>query len=388
MSRCNKCGCNPCGGGCCEPARYSCDFSIQVDPYDPYVWLFDQCGKINRVRIPKMKETDTFLRVDHGSSSLVYDAEYHRDVIDGCDLGSIINLDCLRDVEAPAPESCDFLVFDPGCSPCGDGCKPRPAMWRNYHIPDAEDCTIEPDEDGYSRVLTKDECGCIVECRLPAASRAIVNYIRDSVPDDSDFPWYYGNYNDHINLHLRENAGDYFGKFDLKVTINYGVQAVKSDLFDYNYNWRSLMVPVIEGESVRTTQAASILQSWAMMAPKGSGGGQVLGGIPWGTSSLRGTITVIVPKGKEAYLHHEFRIRNVDMSIFPHYKCTGADGQKAGDTMELNSALYPASRLNALQIIVEPVMGSTNYNPVVDPIRDQLDEPVDSYDDGYEVRGC
>jgi hypothetical protein len=342
----------------------------------------------HKVKIPKFPESCTSLSVNGTDATLVYKGECDTDIVTGEQLGSIIRLNDLKDVDAPMPNHCSMLVFDPFCAECGDGCASPADMWRPYSIPDAGDCEIPLEDDGYYKVLVKDDCGCIKECRLPAASRAVLNYIRDSVPDDSDFPWYYGNYNDRINLHLRENAGDYFGKFDLKVTINYGVQAIKSDRFDYNYNWRSLMVPVIEGEPVRVMQAASILQSWAMSAPKGNAGGQILGGIPWGSSSLRGSITVIVPKGKEAYLHHEFRIRNVDTTIFPHYKCTGADGQKAGDTIELNQALYPASRLNALQIVIEPVLGVTSYDPVVDPIRDQLDAPVDSYDDGYEVRGC
>lgn len=377
---CNKCGSGPCGDKCCEPARYSCDFSIQVDPYNPYIWLLNNCGKLNRIEIPKIPETCTSLQADFSSASLIYDGECAQDIITGCEIGELINLDCLRDVEAPDADSCDLLVFDPGCADCGGSCKPRPAMWRNYHIPDAGDCVAEPDDDGYYKVLVKNDCGCIEECRIPVVPKngTVVNYERDSVPDDPDFPWYYGNYNDRINLHLRENYQDYFGKFDLKVTINYGVQAIKSDRYVYNYNWRSIVVPVIEGDIIRTTQCASVLQNWAMSAVQGSGGGQVTGGIPWGSSSLRGSFVFIVPKGKEAYLHHEYRIRSQDS--FPNYKPTPADGQRVPDSeATLNRALYPASRLNALQVIVEPISGTNKYDPVTDAYRDQLDPAVDTY---------
>lgn len=376
MSRCNKCGCNPCGGGC-QPARYSCDFSIQVDPYDPYVWLFDQCGKINRVRIPRFKETDTFLRLDFSSSSLVYDAEYHRDTIDGCDLGSIINLDCLRDVEAPDPDSCDLLVFDPGCSPCGPGCKPRPAMWRNYHIPDAEDCIIELDDDGYYKVLIKDECGCIRECRLPAKpdDEDKIIYLRDSVPDDPDYPWYYGIYNETINLYLAQNVPKWFGKYDLEITVNYDIQVILSNKCE-NTNFRSLVVPVVEGQHGDAANDSSILQGPSVFeTPEGT-----RRGTPWGTMSLRSSITFVVPKGKEAYLHHEFRLRNGPN--FPNYVENALDGQRVPDSVVQtpNQILWTASRLHALQCIIKPTSGEIDKNPTKDAIRDQLDHWEDWYD--------
>lgn len=379
MSRCNKCGCNPCGGGCCEPARYSCDFSIQVDPYDPYVWLFDQCGKINRVRIPRFKETDTFLRVDFGSSSLIYDAEYHRDVIDGCDLGSIINLDCLRDVEAPDPDSCDLLIFDPGCSPCGDGCKPRPAMWRNYHIPDAEDCIIPLEEDGYYKVLIKDECGCPVECRLPAKpdDEDKIIYLRDSTPEDPDYPWYYGIYNETINLYLAQNVPKWFGKYDLEITVNYDIQVITS-IHCQNTNYRSLVVPVTEGQTGDAAYDSSILQGQATLEDPPVPG--TLRGSPWGTVTQRSSITFVVPKGKEAYLHHEFRLRS--SGSYPTYaENTTYDGKRIPDELVQTPNLIPwtGSRLHALQCIIKPTSGEVDKNPTRDPIRDQLDPWEDLY---------
>lgn len=378
-SKCNRC--NPCGcGGGCDPARYSCDFSIQVDPYDPYVWLFNQCGMIKRIRIPKMKETDTFLHVDFSTASLIYDAEYHQDIIDGCSLGEIINLDCLRDVEAYDAESCDLLVFDPGCSPCGDGCKPKPAMWRNYHIPDADDCEIEVDDEGYYHVLIKDECGCIVECRLPVVpdDYTTIDYIRDSVPDDPDYPWYYGQYNDTINLYLAQNVPKWFGKYPLEITIHYGVQACKSDACE-NVNFRSLVVPVVEGTSPNVAMMSSILQNWSMSHGRVDDL-SIVPHIPWGTCSLRGSFTFVVPKGKEASLHHEFRYRST--GSFPtHMENSTYDGKRVPDSeiQEINRLRYNASRLNALQAIIRPVRSEPNLNPVKDAEREQLDPAVDLY---------
>lgn len=378
-SNCNRC--NPCGcGGGCEPARYSCDFSIQVDPYDPYVWLFNQCGMIKRVRIPRFKETDTFLHVDFSTASLIYDAEYHQDVIDGCSLGEIINLDCLRDVEAPDAESCDLLVFDPGCSPCGPGCKPKPAMWRNYHIPDAGDCEIEVDDEGYYHVLIKDECGCIVECRLPVVpdDYTTIDYIRDSVPDDPDYPWYYGQYNDTINLYLAQNVPKWFGKYPLEITIHYGVQACKSDACE-NVNFRSLVVPVVDGTSPNVAMMSSILQNWSMSHGRVDDL-SIVPHIPWGTCSLRGSFTFVVPKGREAYLHHEFRYRST--GSFPdHMENSTYDGKRVPDSeiQAINQLRWNASRLNALQAVIRPVRSEPNLNPVKDAEREQLDPAVDLY---------
>lgn len=373
---CNKCGNDPCSCGGCNPARYSCGFSIEADPFDPYVWLFNNCGKLERVTIPKVPETCTSLVSNFSSSSLVYNGECGQDVITGRQLGQLINLDDLRDVEAPDADSCDLLVFDPGCTNCGEGCKPKPAMWRNYHIPDAGDCEVEPDENGYYHVLIKDDCGCIKECKLPVVPNgsSIINYVRDSVPDDPDFPWYYGNYNDTINLYLAQNFTQWFGKYDLEVTINYGVQCVRP-VAGKNVNWRSLIVPVVEGTEPNVEMMSSILQDDCTTRDLNN---QRV--IPWGTKSMRGSFTFIVPKGKEAYLHHEFRLRSVDSGA-NYWINTTYDGKKVPDEIagQINTMPHNASRLHALQVIVKPASGVTSFDPVKDADRAQLDSPVDLY---------
>lgn len=373
-NNCNRCGDDPCSCGGCKPARYSCDFSIQVDPFNPYVWLFNNCGKLSRVDIPKIPETCTHLSANFSAASLIYDGECGKDIITGRQIGQLINLDDLRDVEAPDADSCDLLVFDPGCAECGDGCKPKPAMWRNYHIPDAGDCEVEPDDDGYYHVLIKDDCGCIKECKIPVVPNgsAVINYIRDSVPDDPDFPWYYGCYNDTINLHLAQNVPQWFGKYDLEVTVNYGIQAVKSTASKC-VNFRSLMVPVVAGTSINVAKMSSILQDDTTYSASGPE-------IPWASKSMRGSISFIVPKGKEAYLHHEYRLRSVD-SHAAYYLNSTYDGKKVPDDIagQIDRMPYNASRLNALQIIAKPARGISNLNPVVDTERGQLDAPVDEY---------
>lgn len=375
MSNCNSCHQDPCSCNRCEPARYSCGFDIQVDPFDSSTWLINNCGKIERIKVPR-NETCTNLSADFSTTSLIYNGECGQNIITGKQIGELINLDDLRDVEVPNADSCDILVFDPGCTDCGNGCKPKPAMWRNYHIPDAGDCEVEPDADGYYHVLVKDDCGCIRECRIPVVpdGSAIINFVRDSVPDDTDFPWYYGCYNDKINLHLAQNAPQWFDKYDLEVTVNYGVQIIKSHLCK-NVNFRSLIVPTVQDTEINVERMASILQDASATRDNNN---EIM--IPWGSISLRGSITFIVPKGKEAYLHHEFRLRDKDShsayALNPTY-----DGKRVPDEIVsvVDNIPYNASRLNALQVIVKPARGITRLNPVVDPERAQLDAPVDEY---------
>lgn len=374
MSNCNQCNDNPCSCNECKPARYSCGFDIQVDPYDASTWLVTMNGCLHRVKIPKISETCTHLSTDFSGANLIYNGECGPDVISGHQLGELINLNDLRDVDVEDADSCDIMVFDPGCTDCGDGCKPKPAMWRKYHIPDAGDCEVEPDDDGYYHVLIKDDCGCIKECRLPVVPNgsAVINYIRDSVPDDPDFPWYYGCYNDQIYLHLADNVPQWFGKYDLEITVNYGIQAVKSTASKC-VNFRSLMVPVVEDTSINVAKMSSILQddtTYSASNPE----------IPWASKSMRGSITFIVPKGKEAYLHHEYRIRTVDSHAAYAFNAT-YDGKKVPDNIagQIDTMPYNASRLNALQIVAKPARGISNLDPTVDAIRGQLDAPIDEY---------
>lgn len=377
-NKCNTCGPDPCGCGGCKPAKYGCDFNIMANPYDASIWNVTINGATKRVKIPKINETDTKLSTNYTSSALIYDAEKHQDIITGAQLGSLIKMEDLRDTESSNADSCDLMVFNPFCTECGDGCKPKNARWTNYHIPDAGDCEIPLDDDGYYHVLIKDDCGCIKECRLPAIPDGSVqiSYVRDSVPEDPDFPWYYGIYNDTISLHLADNAPAYFGKYDLEITVNYGIQIVHPTVAP-NTNFRSLVIPNVQDTEIDATMFSSVLQGQSTVsfnAPES----------PWGTVSMRGSLVFYVPKGKEASLHHEFRLRTKASSMGPPvggYATNPLDGQKVPDDIagQIDKMVYTASRLNALQIVVKPARGTSNTQPVTDPDRSQLDPAVDVY---------
>lgn len=378
MSCCNRCNNDPCSCGGCRPACYGGDFQIYANPWDPSVWNVTLNGATTRVKIPKINETDTKLSTSFSDKALIYNAEKHTDIITGDQLGGLINIEDLRDVDATDADSCDLMVFNPHCGECGDGCRPKNARWKSYHIPDAGDCEIPLDSDGYYHVLVKDDCGCIKECRLPVMPNGstAISYMRDSVPDDPDFPWYYGIYNDTINLHLAQNAPQFFGKYALEITVNYSIQVVHSTASP-NTNFRSLLVPVAQGDEPNARFFSSILQNQSTT----SNTNQPY--IPWGTVCLRGSLVFYVPKGKEAYLHHEFRLitKESAASGAPYYAHNALDGQKVPDDIagQVDRMAYTASRLNALQIIVKPARGSSNTSPVTDPERTQLDPAVDIY---------
>ena len=375
-NKCNSCNpCNKCGGSCC-PAKYNCSFNIEMSPYDEYTWIVTTCGMPHKVKIPKFPETCTSLSVNGTDATLVYKGECDTDIITGEQLGSIIRLNDLKDVDASMPDHCSMLVFDPFCAECGDGCTSPADMWKPYSIPDAGDCVIPLDEDGYYKVLVKDDCGCIKECRLPAKpdDEDKIIYLRDSTPEDPDYPWYYGIYNETINLYLAKNVPKWFGKYDLEITVNYDVQVILSYKCK-NTNYRSLVVPCVEGQRGDAASDSSILQGQSTWEDKIS----PMRGTPWGTVTQRSSITFVVPKGKEAYLHHEFRLRSAES--FPKYVENPLDGQKVPDEIasQYNVIPWTASRLHALQCIIKPTSGEVDKNPTRDEIRNQLDHWEDWY---------
>jgi hypothetical protein len=135
------------------------------------------------------------------------------------------------------------------------------------------------------------------------------------------------------------------------------------------------MVPVVEGDAVNVSMFSSILQGASATRDNND---EIM--IPWGTISLRGSTTFIVPKGKDAYLHHEFRLSTKDShssyALNPTY-----DRKKVPQNVVevVDNIPYNASRLNALQVIVKPARGVANLEPVKDEERDLLDYPTDEY---------
>lgn len=140
----NSCNCNRNCNQCCDPcdpckqsctARYGCQFNIEVSPYDPTTWVVTIGGMTYKVKVPECNETDTTLATDSDGATLRYKAEKHTDVIPGANIGDIINLNELRNVEIDdgLAGHCYELIFRKFAE-CGDGCRSALDKWENFNI--------------------------------------------------------------------------------------------------------------------------------------------------------------------------------------------------------------------------------------------------------------
>lgn len=128
----NDCG-NPCNG--CGPAHYDHSFSITASPFDPTTWNVHYCGKMFPVKIPQIAETDTTLSTNYSNATLNYNSERHVDTTTGAQLGALINVGDLRDVEADydTDAMCYELVYHK-YGECGEGCQSVENRWTTFSI--------------------------------------------------------------------------------------------------------------------------------------------------------------------------------------------------------------------------------------------------------------
>lgn len=164
-NRCPK-DCNECKHGC-RPAEYDCGmFDLQVDPFDPTKWHFVIHGMTYTVNAPGWNETDTTLSINYPNATLNYKAEKHNDIITGSQLGDIINLEDLRDVDfdSTIPGNCYELIFHK-FTECGEGCRSAADRWQNWNVNDegAKQKSIH-----YVRGANED--GCPIYLDEPAAT--------------------------------------------------------------------------------------------------------------------------------------------------------------------------------------------------------------------------
>lgn len=163
MNSCNRCNdcCDPCGG--CKPAQFGNIFDIQVSPYDPSEWFVTLNGATNKVKVPKLKETDTKLSTDSSTSTLNYKAEAHTDTITGAQLGDIINVKNLRDVKIDdgVDGHCYELIYRKWAE-CGKGCRSVADKWENFNIN-----TQGAKRAGIRYVRGANEFGCPVYLDVP-----------------------------------------------------------------------------------------------------------------------------------------------------------------------------------------------------------------------------
>lgn len=335
---CNPCGGNDCNKCCITPClqwgldgcflRGRCPDGSELNPLDLCEWLHkhETC-------------TDFSLVVDGGGDNYMKYANECGEIqkIYICDFLSLGDLECLGNVVSEEAQPCDLLVYDPSC---GEECSKTYEKWTHYHIPDAGDCVLEPDEEGYYHVLVKNECGCIVECKVQFSDKVYEYGIRDSYPDDPDWPFTIGSRQgdnrELIDLHLE--AVPEFGKRDLEVTYEYAF-GVQNSIYLNNYNFKSLVTPVNRPDRNAATPALVATKSTVIQLNNLS---------PWGSWEGQCSRTVIVPKGEKLYLVHQVDVRDLNTNIIPY-----------GGTFEGTppAGIPGSSRLHALRVVVSPCDG-------------------------------
>lgn len=354
MSACGGCDpCEkPCANSCCNNAclrwgfdgcylRGRCADGTELTPLDLCAWLkvHETCTEL--LLVPQTTDDP------ENSGYMLYrnecGEEYKFWVCDFLSLGSI---QCLKDVyNYGEANPCDLFVFDPDCD--GDEANPKHNKWVPYHIPDAGDCIMEPDENGYFKVLKKNDCGCIEECNLFATSKVWEYPLRDSWPDDPDWPFTVGSFDEVIDLEL-DTKVDMFGASDLEVTFQYGygiqrAEGWSASLAAYK-NFQSVVTPVGTGTATTTPQTYQSIPVSTAAQYSDAVTVQGVNLCPYGSWEWQVSRTVIVPKGQKLYLHHRVKEVDVNGAIIP-----------LGATSTAPSA--DNSRLHQLRIFVRAVKG-------------------------------
>lgn len=137
---CNEC--DPCKPKCCAdpcgcPHRV---LSVEAMPDQPGVVKFNLDGHTELFDfsdIVAATETDTFLRVDGVSRTLKYLAEGHTNNISAKDLGSILHLGDIGDVDMGEVEQNSLLVYQKD-SECGQGCDEISNQWIAWNASDPD----------------------------------------------------------------------------------------------------------------------------------------------------------------------------------------------------------------------------------------------------------
>lgn len=335
---CDVCRENPCKSCCKTPClrwgfdgcflRGRCADGTELDPLNLCDWLHvhETCTSLRLVTKTTMNDSYLEFLNECDESYKIY----------VCDFLGLASIRCLGDVwNYPDPDSgdpdavrpCDLFVFDPDCD--SDPDNPKHNKWVPYHIPDAGDCVITPDADGYSKVLIKDDCGCIKECKLFVQQNTYEYALRDSWPDDPDWPFTHGSFTEVIDLQLDQKI-PMWGVTDLEVTVQYayGIQN-HGDGISSRRNFKSIVTPSSTDDA---NPSMSDIYSKAIVLQ-----GSNL--IPWGSWEWQASRSFIVPKGEKLYLVNKVECRDIN-----------------GNMMD-SSDTGASSRLHALHVFVRATKG-------------------------------
>ena len=341
---CDVCRENPCSSCCKQPCmrwgfdgcflRARCADGTELEPLNLCAWLSDHETPTELRLVTHTTDNDSYMEYinEYGESYKIY----------VCDFLGLSSIECLRDVQfdEDGPQSCDLMVFDPGC---GSECSPTKDKWTNYHIPDAGECEIQPDENGFYHVLVKDECGCIKECKMLATTKSWEYALRDSWPDDPDWPFSMGSRigeNSEIIDLMLDQMIPVFGSTDLEVTIQYGYGIQNTLPASYSggpgqYNFKSIVTPTYEpthNPNVTDIITKAIVVQGSNLLPYGSWEWQV-------------SRTFIVPRGKKLYLNHTIEMRDPNATLIREFW---------GESLAPDK---DSSRLHALHVFVRATQG-------------------------------
>lgn len=163
MKCCNNCcnDCDPCKKKCCEPCGCPTQImGITTVHDDTPAWLrFNFGGKsvdYDFTSVVKSAETDTSMRLDIPGRSLVYNAERHIDSFSSQELGSILHIADIGDVDITGVTNNSLFVYQKD-SDCGEGCEGINNSWvawnANEHPVDSVDTIMGFDADGKPQTI-------------------------------------------------------------------------------------------------------------------------------------------------------------------------------------------------------------------------------------------
>ena len=161
MNNCN-CDCNPCRKKCC-PKPCGCPtqiMGITTVHEDTPAWLrFNFGGKsvdYDFTSVVKAAETDTSIKLDIPNRSFIYNAERHTDSFSASELGSILHIADIGDVDISGVQDNSLFVYQKN-SDCGEGCEGIDNSWiawnSNEHLAENLDTLMGFDADGKPKTL-------------------------------------------------------------------------------------------------------------------------------------------------------------------------------------------------------------------------------------------
>lgn len=160
---CNQCGKCDCDSGCGCPNPCGCPeqvLSIEQMSDNPAVLQFNLGGKsvqYDFTSLIQLTETDTSLSADTVARVLKFIAERHTDTISAAELGALLHIADIGDVDISGVQDNSIFVYQKN-SDCGEGCEGIDNSWvawnANEHLVTSLSTLMGYDADGNPKALT------------------------------------------------------------------------------------------------------------------------------------------------------------------------------------------------------------------------------------------